>query len=622
MKTTSPYPKGSTLAALSLIFALVSMSVIPLPIVAISDAPGHANSGPYLDKLQVPIITQDDLQALALQSNVIDLIGNSVHPDFFDALSEATDIELVQTPCNGYSYLTINTLKNPFNYTSFRRALAFAIDKKAISEEVWNNFSNPQDSCVPNANPFSVEGLLPYSYYEANVELGNQLLNESGFSISNETGFRTDPHGNPFSVSLEVLKSSDIAIESCEKVMDAFDALHIEAVLKLPTFSGYLGRLHGHGDYDIAFLTRSFSSWHVNWLIYNFWSYFADVPGFNYPNFSNESLDIWIDHLLHSVDYDEVYEAAIEIQKILVYECPEIVLYENVFLSAYRTDRLEGFVNDASTGIPCWWTYQRVHLKAAEGGPFGGTLRTSMPLDVLGFNFMTAIADYPLNGMLYMMYDSLLKPSSDGFDIPWLAESYEVTTHSDDSTVPEGHTRVVFDIRRNATWSDGIPITADDVSFAINYYRDMPGSPYRPSLWNMSQAIALTTYRVRFEFNTESLWHLQSIAYKPIIPKHIFLDIGLDGWDEWDPIPPGDSIITSGPFIISRYVPETVLEFKSNPNYFFNVSGISDGTPTPTEPSNPHFGSVALTALQVGILAAVVVVIVGIYSLHRRQYPH
>jgi ABC-type transport system substrate-binding protein len=347
MKTTGSLLKGRMLAALSLILALVSISIIPWPVLAISDVPGHANSGPYLDKLQAQIISSDDLQALALLTNEIDLIGNSVHPDFFDALSKATDIELIQTPRNGYAYLTINTLKNPFNYTSFRRALAFAIDKEAISEEVWNGFSNPQDSCVPSANPYSVEGLLPYSYHEANVELVNQLLNESGFSINNGTGFRTDPHGNPFLVCLEALQSSRVAIESCEKVMDAFDALHIEAVLALPTFYGYLGRLYGHRDYDIAFLSRSFCSWHVNWLAYNFHSYFADVPGFNYPNFSNESLDIWIDHLLHSIDHDEVYEAAIEIQKILTYECPEIVLYENVFLSAYRTDRFEGYVTAA-----------------------------------------------------------------------------------------------------------------------------------------------------------------------------------------------------------------------------------------------------------------------------------
>ncbi len=620
MKTMSPYLKGRTLAALFLTLALVSMSVIPWSIVAFLDIPGHANSGPYLDKLQAQIITQDDLQALALLSDEIDLIGNSVHPDFFDALSEATDIELVQTPRNGYGYLTINTLKNPFNYTSFRRALVFAINKEAISEEIWNGFSEPQDSIVPKVNPYSVEGQQPYSYNGANLELGNQLLNQSGFNIDNETGFRTDPHGIPFQVHVEVLASSAVAIETCQMVIEAFDGLHIDADLWLPTFYSYLGRLRSHGDYDIAFLPRSFSNWNVNWLAYNFHSYFVDVPGFNYPNFSNESLDIWIDHLLHSIDYDEVYEAAIEIQKILAYECPEIVLYENMLLSAYRTDRFEGFVNDASTGIPGWWTYQRTHLKAVEGGPFGGTLRTGMPLDVQGFNFMTAIADYPLTGMLYMMYDSLLKQNPDGFDIPWLAESYEVTTHSDDSTVPEGHTRVVFDIRRNATWSDGLPITADDVSFSINYYRDMPGSPYRPSLWNMSQAVALTDYRVRFEFNTESLWHLHAIAYKPIIPKHVFLEIGLEGWHEWDPNPPAEEMVTSGPFNVSAYEAGELLEFTYNPRYFLRIN--MDGYPTtsPPESSATQLDSTDLTALGVGIAAGVVVASIGFHFFYRRRF--
>ncbi len=222
--------------------------------------------------------------------------------------------------------------------------------------------------------------------------------------------------------------------------------------------------------------------------------------------------------------------------------------------------------------------------------------------------------------MLYMMYDSLLKPDSDGVDIPWLAESYEVTTHSDDSTVPEGHTRVVFDIRRNATWSDGIPITADDVSFTINYYRDMPGSPYRPSLWNMSQAIALTDYRVRFEYNTESFWHLHSIAYKPIIPKHIFLKIGLEGWDEWDPNPPAEEMLTSGPFNISAYEAGEFLEFTFNPNYFFYVHMDGYSTTLPPESSTPQPDSADSIDLNLGIAAAVIVVSIGFHSLYRRRY--
>jgi len=93
MKITRPHQKGRTLAALSLTLGLVSMSVIPWSVVAITDVPGHASSGPYLDKLQAHIISSDDLQALALLSDEIDLIGNSVHPDFFDALSELRNSE-------------------------------------------------------------------------------------------------------------------------------------------------------------------------------------------------------------------------------------------------------------------------------------------------------------------------------------------------------------------------------------------------------------------------------------------------------------------------------------------------------------------------------------------------
>ena len=64
--------------------------------------------------------------------------------------------------------------KYPFYITAFRRALDFTPDKEAISDEVWEGLSQPLDPPVPATKPFPIEGLLPYTYYEANVALGNR----------------------------------------------------------------------------------------------------------------------------------------------------------------------------------------------------------------------------------------------------------------------------------------------------------------------------------------------------------------------------------------------------------------------------------------------------------------
>ncbi|MGY5874970.1 MAG: ABC transporter substrate-binding protein [Candidatus Thorarchaeota archaeon] len=529
-----------------------------------------SKNGAYVEKIVYNVIEGDDQQILALQNNEIDLIGGMIDPTCLPTLHACGDIEVANTFRNGYGYLSINTAKNPFNYTAFRRALAFALDKQAISDDAWDGLSEPLDSCVPKINPFSCEGLLDYSYYEADVELGNKLLDDAGFTVDNVTGFRLDPHGNPFSVLIEVSLSSNIAIEVGQKAEEALIALQVDAVCVPTDFYEYFN-WHWYGDYDIMFLGSTFSNFDIDWLAYEYWSEFADESYYNFANWRNTTYDSWRDQLLHSTDYQDVYDAAFAMQEIWVHASPQIICYENILLSAYRTDRFEGFVNDVSAGVPGWWTNYKVHLQPGQiCAPFGGAFRWSSPLDVDSFNFMLSTSTYTSN-VLEMLYDSLMRVGPEGEDILWLAESYTAETHADNPAVPEGHTRFTFDMIQNATWTDGVPLTADDVAYTLNYYRDSPGNPYGPDLSEMTAAYAPTTYRVVIEFNTESYWHLHTVSYKPIIPKHIFLDIGLDGWNTWDPQPPMESMVTSGPYNVSEYVPGEFCELTINRNYFFAV---------------------------------------------------
>ncbi|MFW9980145.1 MAG: ABC transporter substrate-binding protein, partial [Candidatus Thorarchaeota archaeon] len=323
--------------------------------------------------------------------------------------------------------------------------------------------------------------------------------------------------------------------------------------------------------------------------------------------------DSWRDQLLHATDYEDVYEAAIEMQRIWVHASPMIICYENVLLSAYRTDRFEGFINDVSDGVPGWWTNYKVHLKDALGGPFGGTFRWANPLDLDTFNFMVSSSAYTMN-VLGELYDSLIIQDPDGNDVMWLAETYEAETHDDNPAVPEGYTRFTFDIIQNATWTDGALITGEDIAFSLNYFRDAPGNPYGADLSEMTAAYAPTTYTLIVEFGSESFWHLHTAAYKPVIPKHVFQDIGLDGWNLWNPDPPNEAMVTSGPFNVSDYVAGEFAELTYNPNYYFGL----DRTTAPTTPTDTGIGDITL-AIVAGAVGAAVVILVGGYVLMRQR---
>jgi ABC-type transport system substrate-binding protein len=548
------------------VFILVSLLFVPAVVGWTVFENSRLIDGPYVSNIVYKVITQDDQQMLALQNNEIDLIGDTIDPAFIPSIGE-NDFQIANKRRNGYGYLTINCAKYPLNITAFRRAFAFALDKEGICDDVWDGLAYPLDSCVPECNLFSIEGQLPYSYASAQLGLANDLLDNAGFLDVDSDGYREAPDGSDFDVLIESAASSNIAIETCAFALDALLKLGVDARFDPPCFCCGLSRLYYHGYYDIFFLGSTFQDFDVDWLAYEFWSEYADEPFWNFPNFRNDSYDSWREQLLHSISLEEVYEAAAEMQKIWVYECPLVICYQNLLLSAYRHDVFEGHVNDVHQGIPGWWTNFRVHRKLTEGGPYGGAFRWSNPLDVDTFNFMISSSKYTMN-VLCELYDSLLVRGPEGENILWLAEAYRAETHEDNPRVPEGHTRFTFNLHQNVSWSDGEPLTAHDVAFSLNYYRDAPRNPYGVDLSEMTGAYAPTQHTVIVEFYTESYWHLHNIAFKPVIPKHVFVEVGLDGWNTWNPQPHEEPMVTSGPFFVSEYVEGEYIKLSRNENYF------------------------------------------------------
>ena len=146
--------------SLSILFVLVFFSFSSILTTAQFELPGSFKNGPYVDKVVYKVVEGEDQRILAIQNDEIDMIGEMIDPTHLATLEADEDIEIAPTLRNGYGYISINTAKYPLNITAFRRALAFALDKQAISDDAWDGLSQPLDSCVPVINPFSCEGKL------------------------------------------------------------------------------------------------------------------------------------------------------------------------------------------------------------------------------------------------------------------------------------------------------------------------------------------------------------------------------------------------------------------------------------------------------------------------------
>lgn len=563
--------KNSLSAFLLVLTVLLLISgATPFPVIAQGEA--TLEKGPYLDGIIYDIIPNTANLVQAIQDNDIDILQARLDDSMqLLVLDAAANIEIAKYDRNGYGQMVLNTAKYPLSITALRRAIAFAYDKEAICTDLFQGMATPQDSPIPLANPYCIDGNLSYNYYASDIDYANQLLDDAGFSIPGGETYRHAPNGDPFNITIEVSDYGGLSVEIGEAFESAMQALHIDAVCQPGDVIEILIKLYNHEDYDMAFFGKTFSDFDVTWVAYDFWSGYADMYSFNLANFANATFDAHRDDLLNSPYHDEVMNALNQMQEILVYECPIIVCYNNLEFGAYRTDKFEGFVDDIVDSIPCWWTNYQTRLTSLQGGPFGGWLIIGIPESIDTFNFMATSSEHTALA-LSNMYDSLMRRSPSGEFIPWLAKSYITETNDDNPDVPAGRTRFTFELVDNAKWTDGISITAEDVAFTFNFYKDGSGNPYGEGLEGLLTAYNTTLTTAVIEFGALSYWEMNSIFLKPILPEHIFSEIGASGWNSWDPDPMAEPMVTSGPFVITDYLPDDFLELSSNPNYFNTVA--------------------------------------------------
>lgn len=141
-----------------------------------------------------------------------------------------------------------------------------------------------------------------------------------------------------------------------------------------------------------------------------------------------------------------------------------------------------------------------------------------------------------------LIYETLMSRSSDepGTDYGLIAASIEL---------PESRTWAVFNLRPEARWHDGKPITAEDVVFSFNILREKGNNLYRTYYADVVRAEVVSEGKVRFVFKNGDNPELASIISElPILPKHY--------WQNRDFTKPSlDIPLGSGPYKIVSFDP-------------------------------------------------------------------
>jgi peptide/nickel transport system substrate-binding protein len=154
-----------------------------------------------------------------------------------------------------------------------------------------------------------------------------------------------------------------------------------------------------------------------------------------------------------------------------------------------------------------------------------------------------------------LVYDSLMQRSADEpFSLyGLLAETVEWD---------EDRTFIQFNLNPKARWSDGQPVTPEDVIFTFEIFRDKGRAPFSSRLAKVAKMEKVGERSVRFTFkDTGDREYPLLIAMTPIIPKHA---TSVDTFEQTTLTFP----IGSGPYKVASVSPGERIVYERDPNYW------------------------------------------------------
>ncbi|MEL7429880.1 MAG: extracellular solute-binding protein [Pseudomonadota bacterium] len=127
---------------------------------------------------------------------------------------------------------------------------------------------------------------------------------------------------------------------------------------------------------------------------------------------------------------------------------------------------------------------------------------------------------------------------------------------------PEDRSWIEFTLNENARWSDGVPVTVEDVIFTYELLTEKGRPPYNNRMDKIERIEKTGNRKVRFTFNDKADREFPMIiALNPVLPKHA---TNAETFDQSSLEP----MIGSGPYVMEKIEPGKFITYRRNPDYW------------------------------------------------------
>jgi len=271
-----------------------------------------------LEQVTFRIIPDPSAALAALQAGDVDGFSNFPAPEAIDTLSKNPRLSVNIGSTEGETLLAINNARPPFNDIRVRRALAMAVDRRAVIAGAMSGFGTPIGSHFAPHNPDYIDltGRYPHD-----IAAARALLAAAGVPEGHTVTLRLPP--------------PTYARRSGEIIAAELQAIGLSVRIENVEWAQWLDQVFTRHDYDLTIVSHTEP---MDFDIYSRKNYYF---GYHEPAY-----DALVEKLESTSDPVGRHDLLLAIQRKLADDCVNVFLFELPKLGVWRHD-LHGLWREA-----------------------------------------------------------------------------------------------------------------------------------------------------------------------------------------------------------------------------------------------------------------------------------
>lgn len=313
---------------------------------------------PYLERFVWQIVDSTDTALIQFRSRGLDVL--EVAPMNFSLLKREETIGNFRIynggPAAGVNFLSFNQNKGRrngkplvdpiksawFNSIPFRQAVAYAIDRQTLINNLYRGLGATQNSPLSVQSPYYLSPEAGLKVYDFNPQESRKLLAAAGFSW-NQANQLVDPQGNRVRFTLLSNTGSPVREAIGAQIKQNLAAIGIQADLSFISFSTLVEKLSNSYDWEAyigAFTggvepNNGFNIWSPNGRLHVFNQADPGLTGREVQAWEQQIGDLYIQGA-QELDEDRRKAIYFETQQITQANLPFIYLVNPLTLAAFR----------------------------------------------------------------------------------------------------------------------------------------------------------------------------------------------------------------------------------------------------------------------------------------------